>query len=362
MGFQYFSPDGPPHGLRLDLSRIDHGREASGLGTAPARRDVPRRPRTARRAQARTDSANASPPNASEDTLVYAISGEDGADSSIRVRFDEAERRLLVDRRRHVTDPAESALLDGLIALSGREPDEPAHAAALPRFEQARRLADGEWLAGMLHLRAGDYRAAEGRFRSALDRADELGLTFKKIGIEAIARIPISDRVSAHATPQERGALLGLIGVYHHADRPRDALDRLKDLLALSPADPVVRLYFVELLWRSQPATTATMRRLVDLTADIENDSPVSTAILLYRARALSQLRLYQTAIQTLTNGLRRPKGRPADLLREIHLERAMTHAAKGNKSGAIADLKRLLARSPDFTKARSALHTIETS
>lgn len=357
MGFQYFSPDGPPHGLRLDLCKRDHGRQAPGFSAAPAKPGVPHRTRATRRtgSQKRTITAT-------DDTLLYAMSGTHSADSSIRVRFGESERRVLIESRRHLTDMAALALVDGLIVLSGDEPDGPAHAAALPWFESAGCLADGEWLAAMLHLRAGDYPAAESRFLSVLDRVDELGTTFNRIGIEAVARFPISDRVSAHATPRERGALLGLIGVYHHADRPQDALDRLTDLLALSPADPVVRLYFVELLWRTRRETATSMRRLVDLTADIKNDSPIATAILLYRARALSRLRLHQTAIQTLTNGLRQPKGRPADLLREIHLERAMIHAAKGNKSGAIADLKRLLARSPDFTKARLALHNIEVS
>ncbi|WP_366654662.1 hypothetical protein [Fodinicurvata sp. EGI_FJ10296] len=342
MGFQFFVPDAAPHDLQLQFNRITRPDAPQPAGETPPR---PRRLQGHRR---------------NEGDLFYTIAGNETGRRAIRLRLEGVERCLLAEFRRNVTTAPESSLLDGLIALAGDTADRQAHATALPCFEAAREIADAEWLSAMLHLRMSDYSAAEHRFRNVLGRVDDLGATFEKFGIEAVARFPISNRVSAYATPQTPGTLLGLIGVYHHSNRPRDALDRLEELLTVSPADPVVRLYFAELVWRTGTGNEASMRRLIDLTADIENDSPIGTALLLYRARALGWLRLHQTALHTLTNAMRRPKGRPPGLLQEVHFQRAMTYAARGNVDSAMMDLKRLLAKAPGFTKARQALHNME--
>lgn len=116
--------------------------------------------------------------------------------------------------------------------------------------------------------------------------------------------------------PRERGTLLALVEIYQLQERPADALQRLEQLLAIDASDPVVLLSFAELvLDDSDPEQ---LRRVVELSVSIDNETPIHTALLLYRARALAGLKLPQAAIEVLTVALRRRKNRPDELLRQL--------------------------------------------
>src|SRR5690606_24039576 len=77
-----------------------------------------------------------------------------------------------------------------------------------------------------------------------------------------------------------------------------DALIHLDQLLDLDKSDPVLLLSFAELTL-DQP-NPEHLRRTAELSASVENETPVHTALLLYRARALVSLGLPDAAIDVL--------------------------------------------------------------
>jgi tetratricopeptide (TPR) repeat protein len=287
--------------------------------------------------------------------FVYSIEGQPPSRRALRRTFDEDDCRNLAHSRSVAQDDDEKVLLDGLIALSAGE-----HATALAHIDGAGTIPDAAWLSGMLHLRGGHYEAAEQRFRQALQNRATLSATVKRLPLDIYARLPIAERVVAQISPNSHGALIGLAAVYRRSNRPDDALECLERLLTEVPQDPVVLLYLADLIWRTRRYDAVMLRRLVEITAETTNDTPIHSAILLYKGRVLNRLSLFQTAIHTLTMVLRRPKGRPAEFLHDAQYERAMSLAAKGDRAGAIHDLERLLDRAPALPNAVRALARLQ--
>jgi tetratricopeptide (TPR) repeat protein len=252
--------------------------------------------------------------------------------------------RLSLGFFQRLTTPAnERALVEGLKALY--QGDE---RAALDSLEQAADLPDATWLAGMLCLKQERLDTAERYLGFALSRLAELGALFAKYGVEATVSLPITPEVSAHVQPGERGTLLALVEVYQLQGREKDALRDLERLLALDAHDPVVLLSFAELALVSGEAH-AVAQRVVSLTAGVGNESPIDTALLLYKGRALLRLGLCQAAAEAFTTALRRRKDRSKDLLRQIRYERALAYEALGRKAAARRDFERLYAEAPGF-------------
>jgi tetratricopeptide (TPR) repeat protein len=85
------------------------------------------------------------------------------------------------------------------------------------------------------------------------------------------------------------------------------------------------------------------------MTAATENDSPIDTGILLYRARALTKRGLPDAAIDVLTRALRRRKDRPERLLHQIRYDRADLYERIGRRAQSRRELERLYAEVPGF-------------
>ncbi len=81
----------------------------------------------------------------------------------------------------------------------------------------------------------------------------------------------------------------------------------------------------------------------------IENETPVHTALLLYKARALRGLGLLIAARETLTAAMRRKKGRSEELLRALRYERALVYEDLGQRRRARSELEKLYAEEPDY-------------
>ncbi len=104
--------------------------------------------------------------------------------------------------------------------------------------------------------------------------------------------------------------LLGLVEVYQRQARWEDAIACLERLAQLEPSDVVVKLSLVELLLDAHPDDVNVCQKVVRLTKDMENETPLHTALLLYKAKALRRLGLLEAARDTLTTALRRRKAR----------------------------------------------------
>jgi len=122
--------------------------------------------------------------------------------------------------------------------------------------------------------------------------------------------------VSAHVGPDLRGVLLDLVEVYQRQERWEDAIACLERLRRLEPDDVVVKLSLADLLVDAHPGDKTVRRKVVRLASGLENETPVHTALLLYKARALRGLGLLIAAREILTAPCAGRRGGPRSFLR----------------------------------------------
>lgn len=99
------------------------------------------------------------------------------------------------------------------------------------------------------------------------------------------------------------------------------------------------------------------MERLVDLTTDISNDTPVDTAVSFYRGPALVESEMPAGAIDILTLANRQQKDRPSEVVRQIRYDRALLYEQVGRKADARREMERLYAEAPGFADLRNRLN-----
>jgi tetratricopeptide (TPR) repeat protein len=252
--------------------------------------------------------------------------------------------------QRLMTPVEEKRFIDGIRAQNEGDQD-----AALAVLEEARDLPDAAWMAGMIRLRREELDRAKVHFEHALNRLDDLGTLFAKYEIAAQASLPITADIFAHVFPRERGTRLALVEIAQLQGRHDDAMTHIRRLIDMDSTDPVVLLSFAELALDSSD-DRALMDRVVRSTAHVENETPVDTAILLYRGRALAALGMPDAAIDVLTLANRRRKDRPEGLLHQIRYDRAVLYEEVGRKAQARREFERLYAEDPSFEDLRERL------
>jgi tetratricopeptide (TPR) repeat protein len=256
-------------------------------------------------------------------------------------KVPQRDRLKLGFFQRLMTPAEERRFIDGIRALNDGDQD-----AALAALEEARDLPDAAWMAGMIRLRREELDRAKTHFRHALDRIDDLGALFAKYEIAAQASLPITRDIFAHVFPRERGTRLALLEIAQIECRHDDAMTHVERLLEVDPTDPIVLLSFAELALDT-PDDRALMDRVVRATTHVENESPVDTAILLYRGKALAALGLPDAAIDVLTLANRRRKDRPEALLHQIRYDRAVLYHDTGQRARARREFERIYAADP---------------
>ncbi len=258
-------------------------------------------------------------------------------------KVPQRDRLKLGFFQRLMTSAEERRFIDGIRALNDGDQD-----AALAALEEARDLPDAAWMAGMIRLRREELDRAKAHFQQALGRPDDLGKLFEKYEIAAQASLPVTPDLFAHVLPRERGTRLALVEIAQLEGRHVDALAHVERLLEIDPSDPVVLLSFAELALDT-PDDRAVMDRVVRATAHVENETPVDTAILLYRGKALAALGLADAAIDVLTLANRRRKDRPYALLHQIRYDRAVLFHETGQRARARREFQRIYAADPEF-------------
>ena len=242
-----------------------------------------------------------------------------------------------------MTPAEEKRFVDGIRALNEGD-----HGAALAALEEARDLPDAAWMAGMIRLRREELDAAKAHFHDALGRLDKLGALFSKYDIAAQASLPITEDIFAHVLPRERGTRLALVEIAQIESRHDEAMAHLERLMEIDATDPVVLLSFAELALDT-PDDGALMDRLVRATVHVENETPLDTAILLYRGKALAALDLPDAAIDVFTLANRRRKDRPEALLHQIRYDRAVLYNETGQRARARSEFERIYAADLGF-------------
>ncbi|MCC5993827.1 MAG: hypothetical protein JJT99_15040, partial [Rhodobacteraceae bacterium] len=237
----------------------------------------------------------------------------------------------------------EKRFIDGIRALNDGDQD-----AALTALEEAGDLPDAAWMAGMIRLRREELDRAKAHFERALARLGDLGTLFAKYEIAAQASLPITSDIFAHVFPRERGTRLALVEIAQLEGRHADAMTHIERLLQIDATDPVVLLSFAELALDT-PNDRALMDRVVRATVHVENETPVDTAILLYRGRALAALGMPDAAINVFTLANRRRKDRPEGLLHQIRYDRAVLYEEAGQRARGRSEFERIYAVDPGF-------------
>lgn len=253
--------------------------------------------------------------------------------------------------RRLITPDDEECLTDGCreLLLGNEE-------KALEYLKKAVHLADGAYMAGFIALKKGQLDEAAEYLTLAAENHNSLGVYFSKYGISAAIGLPVTDEVGAYVEPDLRGVLLGLVEVYQCQGNLGKAIRCLERLCSLEPDDIVVKLSLAELLLSVHPDDKNVYQRVVQLTSGVENETPIHTALLLYRARALRGLGLLDAARETLTIALRRKKGRSEELLQALRYERALVYEELGQHRRAQADFEKLYAEDPYYEDVTSRL------
>jgi hypothetical protein len=111
-------------------------------------------------------------------------------------------------------------------------------------------------------------------------------------------------------------------------------------LRRLEPDDVVVKLSLTVLLLEASPGDRNVLRKVVRLAEGIENETPVHTALLFYKAKALHGLGLLDASRDTLTGALRRKKDRSGDLLRAIRYEQIQVLRISVSTTGCAVNSK----------------------
>ncbi len=249
------------------------------------------------------------------------------------------------------TPSDQKALADGCQALASGDDD-----AAFEHLQKAIHLADGAFLAGFLALKKGRLEEATRYLTAAAGQEHELGRYLSHYGIAATMSLAITEKVSAHVGPDIRGVLLALAEAYQAQDRRPDAVACLERLRQLEPDDVVVKLSLAELLMGAKGGNREIYQKVVQLAQGVENESPVHTALLLYKAKALRGLNLLDAALETLSNALKRKKDRSDEVLRALRYERALVYEGQGQDRRARAELEKLYAEAPDYEDVAARL------
>lgn len=166
-------------------------------------------------------------------------------------------------------------------------------------------------------------------------------------------------QLSAYIGADTRGLLLVLVEAYQKAEDWDKAYECLQRLRKLEPDDVVILLFMVELLWQANYGNEETCRHIVKLTKNIKNESPIHTALLLYKARVLCGLNMNDAAKDILTSALRRKKERSQDIMLALRYERALTYEALGQGKRARTDFEKIYAEDTDFENVAERLQEL---
>lgn len=226
---------------------------------------------------------------------------------------------------------------------------------AYEHLTNALHLADAAFMAGMLALKFERFQEARQYLGYARQKHAGLGKYFAKYGIDAAVSLPITERISAQVGPSMRSILLAMAEAHQGLGEWREAVRALHKLHEKDPHDPVVLLSLTELLVEEVGDKRA-CQQVVKLTKDVDNQSELHAAILLWKGKTLRLLGLPTAARDTLTAAFRRKKDRDDELLRAIQYERALVYEALGRKSRARQELEKLYAEAPDYEDVAARL------
>jgi len=220
---------------------------------------------------------------------------------------------------------------------------------ALEIFNQELKHPDAAFMAGFIALKNKQFADAITAFKIADEKHEQLGSTFKKYDVELHLVMPITEEILAYMKPTQIGALLGLVEAYQGLKKFDNAIETLTTLRELDNKDLVIKISLAELYLDSDPTNKIYSDKIIKMSTKIENESPIHTALLLYKAKALRVLDKTEESKNLLTTILRKKKDRSQELLCAIRYERALTYEDLNKKGQAKKEFKKLSEECPDI-------------
>ncbi len=271
--------------------------------------------------------------------------GRKGQGGSVPDSSNQAMHKLdLGFFKRIFTPKNEQDFVDGLKAyIQGNE------VLALEKLSQCGEMADSLFMAGFIALKKEKYDLALKLFKQAYVNMAGLGQTFSKYGLDLTLSLPLTHDIDAFIKPRLRGLLLGMAEAHKEQKNMLQALEVLKELRDLEPKDVVIKVSLTELLLEVSPDDPMVLKDIVQMTADVRNDSSAHAALMLYKARALKGLKMYVPVRDTLTAALRKKKDRSQEILMALQYERALIYEAMGNKTRYRQDMEKLFVLDPGY-------------
>jgi tetratricopeptide (TPR) repeat protein len=258
---------------------------------------------------------------------------------------------------RLTTDSDSKDFIDGWQAWGRGEVD-----VALKKFRavsaNSKQGTDAAWVAAVLHGQREEYAQAISLLKRALKRADDLGQACRAHDFTPKVQVSVTPQVDAMMVPTASSARLFLAELQQSNGDLKAALATLAQALADQPEgqdiDPVMLAAFGELA--TEVGDSKALHQFNVLAAQLGNDTPIHTAVMLYRARALFEQKLFDAALSVLTPALRRKKDRYPELLRDIRFLRGKTYEALNKRAQARRDFERVYAEDPEYDGIRQAL------
>ncbi len=220
---------------------------------------------------------------------------------------------------------------------------------ALEFLSQSEEIADAAYLAGLLALKKNKVETALEHFSKAEKNSESLGRYFDKYGITPEVYMHVTGEMGTYLGADERGLLLLLVELYQEMGKLDEARKRIQLLLEIAPEDDAVKLSFAEILFALGSKSAKNCKEIIELTKNVKNDSPIHTALLFYKAKALHELRLFSVSKDVLTSLVRRKKDRPKELLCALYYERALVYEELGWKKRARTDMEGVFAMDPGY-------------
>jgi tetratricopeptide (TPR) repeat protein len=97
---------------------------------------------------------------------------------------------------------------------------------------------------------------------------------------------------------------------------------------------------------------------VLSLTENIDNEDDSTAILLVFRAIALREKKLFDASKEVLKESLKSKKRNP-DILHKALFERAKTHIAEGNKAKAKSDLEKIIANDSDYPGVNELLKAL---
>lgn len=220
---------------------------------------------------------------------------------------------------------------------------------AFARFKSLPNNADAAFIAGVLAFQNGALAEAETFLLAAEKDKANLRQSFAKYDLAPTFQIAITEEITAEIGADEQGVMLALAEVSQAKGDWEAATQRMRQFLDLAPDDVIARLSLEELLWDHKGEDQAALQEIVTLTGSLQNTTPLHTALLLYKAKALGKLGLLDAAKDILSEALKRKKDRPAELLLALQYERAAILSQQGQDSQARKDFESIYAQDPNY-------------